>query len=62
VTYRRNSVPISRFGNVTDRLELLYDVSHNLAKLETHVVDRERRQLCVHRCRPPTRTLRESPR
>ena len=33
----------------TDRLELLYDVSHNLAKLETHVVDRERRQLCVHR-------------
>jgi len=33
----------------TNRLELLYDVSHNLAKLETHVVDRERRQLCVHR-------------
>ncbi len=30
-------------------LELYYDVSHNLAKLETHVVDGERRLLCVHR-------------
>ena len=34
---------------VADPLELLYDVSHNLAKLETHVVDGRRRQLCVHR-------------
>jgi tRNA-splicing ligase RtcB len=33
----------------TDRLELLYDVSHNLAKLESHIVDHERRLLCVHR-------------
>jgi tRNA-splicing ligase RtcB len=33
----------------TDRLELLYDVSHNLAKLETHTVDGRRRLLCVHR-------------
>jgi tRNA-splicing ligase RtcB len=30
-------------------LDLLYDVSHNLAKLEWHVVDGRRRQLCVHR-------------
>jgi tRNA-splicing ligase RtcB len=30
-------------------LELLYDVSHNLAKLEEHDVDGERRLLCVHR-------------
>lgn len=30
-------------------LELLYDVSHNLAKLETHPVDGEDRLLCVHR-------------
>ncbi|MEV4709423.1 RtcB family protein [Actinoplanes sp. NPDC049316] len=30
-------------------LRLLYDVSHNLAKLETHTVDGELRQLCVHR-------------
>lgn len=33
----------------TDRLELLYDVSHNLAKLETHRVGGGRRLLCVHR-------------
>jgi tRNA-splicing ligase RtcB len=33
----------------TDRLDLLYDVSHNLAKLETHPVEGRRRLLCVHR-------------
>jgi tRNA-splicing ligase RtcB (3'-phosphate/5'-hydroxy nucleic acid ligase) len=33
----------------TDRLELLYDVSHNLAKLETHEVGGRSRLLCVHR-------------
>ena len=30
-------------------LELLYDISHNLAKLEHHEVDGRRRLLCVHR-------------
>jgi len=30
-------------------LDLLYDVSHNLAKLERHEVDGETRLLCVHR-------------
>jgi tRNA-splicing ligase RtcB len=30
-------------------LDLLYDVSHNLAKLETHPVDGIPRRLCVHR-------------
>ncbi len=30
-------------------LDLLYDVSHNLAKLEEHEVDGRRRTLCVHR-------------
>ena len=33
----------------TDHLEVLYDVSHNLAKLERHVVDGRERELCVHR-------------
>ncbi|HEX4981385.1 MAG TPA: RtcB family protein [Ilumatobacteraceae bacterium] len=33
----------------SDRLDLLYDVSHNLAKLETHTVDGVPRLLCVHR-------------
>ncbi|MGQ5634809.1 MULTISPECIES: RtcB family protein [unclassified Streptomyces] len=31
------------------RLSLVYDVSHNLAKIETHPVDGRRRRLCVHR-------------
>ncbi|WP_305790879.1 RtcB family protein [Actinomadura sp. K4S16] len=31
------------------RLDLVYDVSHNLAKLEEHTVDGRRRRLCVHR-------------
>ncbi|MFE0765782.1 RtcB family protein [Streptomyces smyrnaeus] len=31
------------------RLDLVYDVSHNLAKIETHAVDGEQRRLCVHR-------------
>lgn len=31
------------------RLTLVYDVSHNLAKVETHTVDGARRRLCVHR-------------
>jgi tRNA-splicing ligase RtcB len=31
------------------KLELLYDVSHNTCKLETHVVDGRRRALYVHR-------------
>jgi tRNA-splicing ligase RtcB (3'-phosphate/5'-hydroxy nucleic acid ligase) len=30
-------------------LSLVYDVSHNLAKIETHVVDGRPTQLCVHR-------------
>jgi tRNA-splicing ligase RtcB (3'-phosphate/5'-hydroxy nucleic acid ligase) len=33
----------------TRSLELVYDVSHNLAKLEHHEVDGEQRSLCVHR-------------
>ncbi len=31
------------------RLSLVYDVSHNLAKIETHTVAGARRRLCVHR-------------
>lgn len=30
-------------------LDLVYDVSHNLAKIEQHDVDGQRRTLCVHR-------------
>ncbi|NIL93483.1 MAG: RNA-splicing ligase RtcB [Woeseiaceae bacterium] len=31
------------------RLELLYDVSHNICKVETHVIDGKARELYVHR-------------
>ncbi len=37
-------------------LEVLYDVSHNLAKIETHPVDGHPRTLCVHR-KGATRSL-----
>ena len=37
-------------------LDVVYDVSHNLAKLETHVVDGRPRALCVHR-KGATRSL-----
>ena len=30
-------------------LELVYDISHNMAKIETHQVDGATRRLCVHR-------------
>ena len=39
------------FGQVAGRrdLPLIYDVSHNLAKVETHQVDGREARLCVHR-------------
>ena len=30
-------------------MELVYDVSHNIAKIETHTVDGKQMKLCVHR-------------
>jgi len=38
------------------KMELLYDVCHNIAKLETHVVDGKEVTLCVHR-KGATRSL-----
>ena len=38
------------FERVTHRgLHLVYDISHNLAKIEIHVADGGQRRLCVHR-------------
>jgi len=31
------------------QLDLVYDVCHNMAKIETHEVDGKQRKLCVHR-------------
>lgn len=33
----------------SEGLDLVYDVCHNIAKMETHTVDGEKRKLCVHR-------------
>jgi tRNA-splicing ligase RtcB len=38
------------------KMELLYDVCHNIAKFETHVVDGKKMTLCVHR-KGATRSL-----
>jgi tRNA-splicing ligase RtcB len=39
------------FGTSPERtgMQLVYDVAHNLAKIETHFVDGQHRRLCVHR-------------
>jgi tRNA-splicing ligase RtcB len=36
-------------GEAAAGLELIYDVTHNIAKIEDHDVDRKRETLCVHR-------------
>ena len=40
---------VLRVGASALGLHLVYDVSHNLAKIESHEVDGRRRRLCVHR-------------
>ncbi|BBY41103.1 hypothetical protein MMAN_52370 [Mycobacterium mantenii] len=44
---------------IATSLDLLYDVSHNLAKIEDHLVDGQTRTLCVHR-KGATRSLRRT--
>ena len=43
-------------AHTTTTLEVLYDVSHNLAKIEVHPIDGHPRTLCVHR-KGATRSL-----
>jgi tRNA-splicing ligase RtcB len=31
------------------KLDLIYDVCHNIAKIETHTINGEKRKLCIHR-------------
>lgn len=35
------------FGEV--KIDVVYDVCHNIAKMETHVIDGKKRKVCVHR-------------
>ncbi len=36
-------------GLPAEKISLLYDVCHNIAKIETHVVEGKSKELCVHR-------------
>jgi len=38
-----------RMGPADHRLRVVWDVAHNLARVETHAVEGRRRKLCVHR-------------
>lgn len=40
---------VLKAGPSTLRLDLIYDVCHNIAKLETHTIGKDERRLCVHR-------------
>ncbi len=40
---------VFRMGPKDLGLDLVYDVCHNIAKIETHEVDGKQRELCVHR-------------
>jgi tRNA-splicing ligase RtcB (3'-phosphate/5'-hydroxy nucleic acid ligase) len=40
---------VLRRGPKDLKLGLVYDVCHNIAKMETHVVDGEKKKVCVHR-------------
>jgi tRNA-splicing ligase RtcB len=40
---------VLHMGPSTLRLDLIYDVCHNIAKLETHTVEGKEQRLCVHR-------------
>jgi len=46
---RRSLMHILKIGPDDLGGRLLYDVCHNIAKMEEHVVDGEKRRLCVHR-------------
>jgi tRNA-splicing ligase RtcB (3'-phosphate/5'-hydroxy nucleic acid ligase) len=47
--YARRSLATVFTERVAAETDLVYDVAHNIAKFETHVVAGVRRRLCVHR-------------
>ena len=51
LTHLAREVMIDFFGKPlkTLGLELIYDVAHNIAKMETHEVNGQKKELCVHR-------------
>jgi tRNA-splicing ligase RtcB len=51
LTHLARQVFVDFFGRPEDELglELIYDVAHNVAKIEEHEVNGKRKKLCVHR-------------
>jgi tRNA-splicing ligase RtcB len=46
---RRSVESVLRVGPADHGIEIVYDVAHNIAKLETHTIDGQKRRVCVHR-------------
>jgi len=49
ITHAVREVLSKMFGIGYDEMPLVYDVAHNVAKIEEHRVDGKRMQVCVHR-------------
>jgi tRNA-splicing ligase RtcB len=49
ITHAVREVMVKMFGIGYDEMHLVYDVAHNVAKIEEHHVDGKRMQVCVHR-------------
>nr|WP_321352029.1 RtcB family protein [uncultured Methanoregula sp.] len=49
ITYTTRQILAKMFSIDYEEMELVYDVAHNVAKIEDHVVDGKRMTVCVHR-------------
>lgn len=49
ITHIVREIFVKRFGIAYEEMPLIYDVAHNVAKHEEHIVDGVRRRVCVHR-------------
>jgi len=49
ITHATRKVIESLYGVPYSEMRLVYDVAHNVAKMEEHVVDGKRTRVCVHR-------------
>jgi tRNA-splicing ligase RtcB len=47
--YARRSLATLFSPQVADQTDLVYDVAHNIAKFETHLIEGTNRRVCVHR-------------
>ncbi len=47
--YARRSLATVFSPQVADQTDLVYDVAHNIAKFETHLIEGTNRRVCVHR-------------